>query len=371
MLEDIWNWFLEITALLVTPDWNALIALIPIAIMVLVVVWLIWTVRRFRGAPPARRGKTRLTRPTPAGIHMPGPSWSPIFAAIGTALLLWGLVYGGLMLWLGLLALVLTLLYWLAEGMRTYDHDLGSTVPALPADVHEGPPAGVHMPGPSFRPFLGALGVSMLMAGLVFGGWLLLAGVIALIATLVGWLFDAGKEYRSTVEADQTGHLEAQPAPRTPSLMLSVLGVIFVVGILLQTGLLPPGSASGGGPTGSGSPAPSGSAAPSGAPPPSGEPPPSSAPVTGDVSLSAQGANFVEKTIEGPAGRPFTIAFANNDPGMPHDVAFKDAGGGYAWRGEPINGVATKLYDVPALAAGTYTFVCTIHSNMTGTATLK
>lgn len=371
MLEDIWNWFLEITALLVTPDWNALIALIPIAIMVLVVVWLIWTVRRFRGAPPARRGKTRLTRRTPAGIHMPGPSWSPIFAAIGTALLLWGLVYGGLMLWLGLLALVLTLLYWLAEGMRTYDHDLGLTVAALPADVHEGPPPGVHMPGPSFRPFLGALGVTMLMAGLVFGGWLLLAGVIALVATLVGWLFDAGREYRSTIEADQTGHLEAQPAPRTPSLMLSVLGVIFVVGILLQTGLLPPGSASGGGPTGSGSPAPSGSAAPSGAPPPSGEPPPSSAPVTGDVSLSAQGVNFVEKTIEGPAGKPFTIAFANNDPGMPHDVAFKDAGGGYAWRGEPINGVATKLYDVPALAAGTYTFVCTIHSNMTGTATLK
>ena len=65
---------------------------------------------------------------------MPGPSWSPIFAAIGTALLMWGLVYGGAMLWLGILALALTLLYWLAEGMRTYDHDLGSTVPALPAE---------------------------------------------------------------------------------------------------------------------------------------------------------------------------------------------------------------------------------------------
>ena len=172
--------------------------------------------------------------------------WSPIFAAIGTALLMWGLVYGGPMLWLGVLALVLTLLYWLAEGMRTYDHDVGATVPALPAEVHEGPPPGVHMPGPSFRPFLGALGVSILMAGLVFGGWLLVAGVVALILTLVGWLVDAVKEYRNAVAADETGHLEPLPAPRTPSLMLSVLGVIFVGEILLQTGLLPPGSASGG-----------------------------------------------------------------------------------------------------------------------------
>ena len=34
-------------------------------------------------------------------------------------------------------------------------------------------------------------------------------------------------------------------------------------------------------------------------------------------------------------------------------------------------GVATKVYDVPALPAGAYTFVCTIHPTMTGTATLK
>jgi plastocyanin len=93
--------------------------------------------------------------------------------------------------------------------------------------------------------------------------------------------------------------------------------------------------------------------------------------VTGDMRLTAQGIAFVEKTIDGPADRPFTIAFLNDDPGTPHDVAFKDDAGGYAWRGEPITGIATKVYDVPALPAGSYTFVCTIHSNMTGTATLK
>ena len=32
---------------------------------------------------------------------------------------------------------------------------------------------------------------------------------------------------------------------------------------------------------------------------------------------------------------------------------------------------ATKVYDVPALPAGAYTFVCTVHPTMTGTATLE
>ena len=68
MLEDIWNWFLEVTALLVTPDWGALVSLMPIVIMALVVVWLIWVIRRFRSQPPARRGKTRLAA-ADAGRH--------------------------------------------------------------------------------------------------------------------------------------------------------------------------------------------------------------------------------------------------------------------------------------------------------------
>jgi plastocyanin len=33
--------------------------------------------------------------------------------------------------------------------------------------------------------------------------------------------------------------------------------------------------------------------------------------------------------------------------------------------------VATKVYQVPALPAGTYGFVCSVHPNMTGTLTVK
>jgi plastocyanin len=31
----------------------------------------------------------------------------------------------------------------------------------------------------------------------------------------------------------------------------------------------------------------------------------------------------------------------------------------------------TVTYDVPALPAGTYTFICIVHPNMTGTLTVK
>src|SRR4029078_6832456 len=105
----------------------------------------------------------------------------------------------------------------MAGGVDTHDKDTGPTVDALPAVVDEGPPPGVHLPGPSWQPFLGAFGGVLLFVGVVSGGWLLAVGVIALIATLVGWLTAAVQEYRRTVVADTTGHLENGPAPATPA----------------------------------------------------------------------------------------------------------------------------------------------------------
>jgi plastocyanin len=300
---------------------------------------------------------------------MPGPSLSPIFAAIGAFLLFLGLVFGGEILVLGAIALTLTLIYWLAEALRTYDHDIGDTVPALPAVVHDGPPPGVHMPGPSFRPFLGAVGTGMLFLGLVFGGWLLAAGVIALILTLVGWLVDATKEYRKTEEADTTGHLENIPAPRTPRALLWALAILLIGGVVLQAGWLPPGDASGA----EGSPAPSGEAPASGEPPASGAPPASgeAPPASGDVTLTAQAIEFIETSFTAPAETPFTIAFANEDPNIPHNVEIKDASGTTVFLGDTFPGVETRVYEVPALPAGAYTFLCTVHPSMTGTATVE
>jgi plastocyanin len=372
MLDEIWNGILELLTQFVIPDWGAVIALLPVVMLVLIVVILANLFLRIWRTPKPRRGKTRITPRTPAGIHMPGPSWSPALAALGVFLLMLGLVFGGPWLWLGAIATVLTLLYWLAEAIRTYDRDLGATAPPLPVPDHAGPPPGVHMPGPSFRPLLGSIGMGMLMLGLVFGGWLLAAGVIALIATLVGWLFDARREYVKVEEADLTGHLENPPAPRAPSGLLWTLGVLFVAAVVLQAGWLPPRDVSGGeGAPASGEPPASGAPPASGGPGGSGGPGPSGDPgVEAEVTLHARDIKFLEPSFTATAGKPFKLAFVNEES-APHNVEIKDGGGASLFKGEIFPGPATRVYDVPNLAAGEYTFICSVHPNMTGTATLE
>jgi plastocyanin len=148
--------------------------------------------------------------------------------------------------------------------------------------------------------------------------------------------------------------------------MISLLSVVLVGGILLQTGVLPPHEANadaGGG--ASGSPAPSGAPAPSG---PAGSAPPASAapPVAADVTITAQGIKFAETSFTAKAGAPFTIAFDNQDAGTPHNIEIKDQSGKAVFPG-----VKTMVYDVPALPAGTYPFLCSVHTDMTGTATIN
>ena len=372
MLERLWTSILELMAQVVTPDWGVLVGLIPVAIAILVVVVILRLFLMIAKAPPARRGKGRIKSKTPAGIHMPGPSFAPVFAGVGLFLVMLGLVFGGLVLALGVIALVLTLLYWLAEGLRLYDRDIGPTSPDLPPAVHEGPPPGVHMPGPSWRPFLGAFGVFALFLGLVFGGWLLAVGVIALITTLVGWMTDAVLDYRRIVDAESTGHIDNGPAPATPRRMFTVLVVLIVGAAVLQSGVFTTDSAAGaGGPTPSGSP---GAPPPASGPPASGPPAsggPAGSPVTADATVHAQGIAYLDTTFTAPAGKPFTLAFVNEDAGTPHNIELKDPSGAVAYKGEIFNGVETRVYDVPALPAGTYPYVCSIHSNMTGTATLQ
>jgi len=220
---------------------------------------------------------------------MPGPSWAPVLAAAGLFLLFYGMVVGGLFLWVGLAALAASLLYWLGEGLRDYDNVAGST-PALPAVIHAGPPPGVHMPGPSYRPLLVSLAFALLVAGLVFGGLVLAVGALFMAVALLGWLRDARHEYVKTVEADRTGHLENIPAPATPTRLIGVFTALVVLAVLVQTGVLPPQSAPAGG-TGA-SPQPSGPA------------------VVADASLVAREIAFDKKELEVPAGRPFTLACA-------------------------------------------------------------
>jgi Cupredoxin-like domain len=369
MFQDFWNSILELTSKFVIPDWGSVVAMLPVIIFVIgliVIIILFWKLAR---APEARRGKQRLEPIPPAGLHMPGPSWAPVFAAIGAFTLFLGLVFGGVLLIIGAIVLALTLVYWLREAVRIYDHDIGETAPQLPAVAHDGPPPGVHMPGPSFLPVLAAIGMFMLFLGLVFGGWLLLAGIIGLILTLAGWMTAARKEYVNTVEADRTGHLEPLPDPKTPKWLIVSLAIVFIVAFVVQIGWIPP-AASGGEATASG--APSGAPAGSGGPPPSGGPGGSGAPPGGGGPVvHAKDVAYVDTSFTAPADAPFKLEFVNEDNGIPHNIDIHDSSGASVFKGEIFPGVATKTYDVPALRAGSYPFVCSVHPTMTGTATIR
>jgi plastocyanin len=91
------------------------------------------------------------------------------------------------------------------------------------------------------------------------------------------------------------------------------------------------------------------------------------------IAISASGIAFEQTAVDVPAGKAFQIAFDNKDAGTPHNVAIhKDsATGAEVFKGEIITGPATATYDVPALDAGSYAFVCTVHPNMTGTLTAQ
>jgi mono/diheme cytochrome c family protein/plastocyanin len=122
----------------------------------------------------------------------------------------------------------------------------------------------------------------------------------------------------------------------------------------------PPASAEPGG-----SPAPSGSATP-------GSPAPSGSGSAGEpIQIVASGIQFTTTEVRAPADQPFTIDFDNQDANVPHDVDIRDASNAVLEDSEPFPGVETRDVQVDALPAGTYTFFCSVHPNMTGTLTAQ
>lgn len=373
-IQDGWNGLLDLSTKLVTPDWSSLIALLPIGVLLAVILVFAWLTVQRLNVGPTHRGPGRVPPRAPADIHMPGPSFAPVFAAFGAFLFFFGLVIGvgKPAFWLGLGALILTLLYWLREGMRDYDRiDAPHGAETLPAVVHAGPPEGVHMPGPSFRPILVSIAAAILFAGLVVGPALLVGGIVLLFISLVGWLGDAGHEYHAVAASDLSGHLEPARAPHYPIGTLVAFVVVLVVGIGISAGIVPgtSGEAAASKAPGSGA-ASAGPGASGGMPNPAASAAPGAA---ADVSITAENIQFTTTDATAPAGKAFTIAFSNQDAGVPHDVAIhKDSPTGpVVFQGQIVTGPTTVVYDVPAIPAGTYAFVCTVHPNMTGTLTVK
>ena len=89
------------------------------------------------------------------------------------------------------------------------------------------------------------------------------------------------------------------------------------------------------------------------------------------LHISAQNIAFDTNHLEAPAGQAFVLEFDNNDAGIPHNVEIKDASGASVFKGQIITGPAKASYQVPALPAGSYMFLCDVHPNMTGTLTVQ
>jgi plastocyanin len=102
-----------------------------------------------------------------------------------------------------------------------------------------------------------------------------------------------------------------------------------------------------------------------------GEQPPTSLDPT-SPKISAEGIAFDTAALTVPANQPFTLVFENRKA-VPHNVSiYADAAHqDRRFEGVVFSGPATRWYPVPALAPGTYVFVCDVHSNMTGSLVAK
>ena len=86
--------------------------------------------------------------------------------------------------------------------------------------------------------------------------------------------------------------------------------------------------------------------------------------------IVAQGIKFQTPDVKAPAGKAFAMTFRNQDS-PPHNVSiFTDSSASQrVFQGE-VFAQGERVYQVPALAAGTYFFRCDVHPDMTGTLTV-
>lgn len=391
--QDLWTRILDFLLQLVAPVWNELIQYLPVLLLGAVILLAAETLRQWRRAGELNRSRVprRLrTPPAPAGIHLPGPSRWPFVVPIGAMLLLFGLALpprgadGELLapvnlplVGVGLLVLAVAVGGWLRDAMREWrgtaaadaatggatavtalSHGAGGRAAAIDAlapgprpDLAELPP-GIHLPPPSPWPLFAPIGATVIFFGFVLSPVLIIGGIVMTVIAIIGWYRDAGTEYRQT-EAGQP----PQPRPMDPEqafpkrlvpVYLGIAAVTFAIAALpLFFSILPqPGGAPGGSPGASVGPPPD-------------QP---------QIAASAV-TEFETDELVVPAERPFPLLFNNKQAGVPHNLAIYDTPdrGTEHFVGELVTGPMEVTYEVPALAAGEYFFVCTVHPPMTGT----
>jgi plastocyanin len=103
--------------------------------------------------------------------------------------------------------------------------------------------------------------------------------------------------------------------------------------------------------------------------PATGEPAPAGSPSGDGVTVVAKDIRFATPAVSARAGSPFTLTFDNQD-GAPHNIAISDASGARVFKGDIVTHQKVD-YKVPALTAGTYSFICEVHPEMKGTLTVQ
>jgi plastocyanin len=378
--DDAWQAFLQWLTPLVSPSWNDLIPVLPLAfvgLVVLTVGLLAWRWRATAEMNRPRLGRRRAVAAPPPGIHLPGPSYWPFVVPVGAALVLFALVLRPRneageaaapvnvpLLLLGLAVSGVAVVGWLHDAMGEWRTtaagahaapDAAHAVerrPMLPATIETVPevlptPPGVHLPGPSPWPFLAPIGMAFVFFGLVFSPAIVAGGVLMSLIAAAGWLRDAGREYRAV---ETGGHAAARSRP-FPAALVGIYGIIAALSLaaVAAPGVIAFVNAS---------PSPSAGA--------------SVGPVSDRVQLVAKGNQFDQRQITVPAGKNVTIVFDNQDS-VPHNVAIYDSPQRTKelFQGELQQTPGQITYQVPAQPAGSYYFVCIVHPTMNGTYTAQ
>ncbi|MGH2445341.1 MAG: cytochrome c oxidase subunit II [Candidatus Limnocylindria bacterium] len=88
-------------------------------------------------------------------------------------------------------------------------------------------------------------------------------------------------------------------------------------------------------------------------------PPPAAGECETTIEIKANNVQFDIDSFEVPAETAFCIAFENEEA-IPHNVSIVD-GGEHLFEGEFVNEPGSIVYNVPALPAGDYQFICDAH----------
>ena len=403
-IEDAWNALLDLIGQLIAPDWGWLVSLLPLLLGLLtaaVLVYLLWLRTANAVWNVSRLPRPRRAPPTPAGLHLPGPSLWPFLLPLGAAMMIGSLIFkpgrtapptidpntGATiiappasptelvnlpLLVIGFVVVMIGIIGWYRDANRELRHveeadaghlahppaaeQLTAGLEAQPVEVAAGheAPAGIHVPGPSPWPFFAPIAGAFTLFGLLVSPALLVGGIVMCVIAVAGWYRDASREY-TYVEAGEA------PEPRTrdperafPKVLFGAFVLIGLASFAVATLPAIVGGATAG-------PSPSASASGGGG-----------APGT-KITITAVGIQFTPTQLTVAANQPLTITFDNRDS-VQHNIAIfagSDASAPVVFRGTVFAGPKAMDYAVPALASGSYYFHCDVHPTMTGTITAK